>query len=84
MLFSEIKKYLSHLPTCNHESMSGHKDFDCTCGLEAVEKRLKWTFGHDLGSSHGERYPCPKCGSTDITHTLTESYCNNCDYNSND
>lgn len=30
----------------------------------------------------GEKYPCPQCGSTKVVHTMTHSFCPDCDYDS--
>lgn len=30
----------------------------------------------------GEKYPCPKCGSSRIMHTMKNSFCQDCDYDS--
>lgn len=30
----------------------------------------------------GEKYPCPQCGSTKVIHTMTYSFCPDCDYDS--
>lgn len=68
MLYPEIEKYLTHLPSCEIKSAGFLKSDEkrvCTCGLEEVGRKLKWTHGmpcSEEGCSSGKTAAeCGKC-----------------------